>query len=818
MTEHLTLLTILLAVALAALWRRVAELERQVRALASPEGLEAPVERRAPAAQRLASSAPATKFAARRTPALPRLRAPDLSFEALVGGRLPIWVGGAALAVAGIFLVRLSIESGLLTPALRVALAAAFALLLLAGAEGARSLAATRDDPRIAQALAGAAVASSYATLYLAAATYHLVAPLAAFVVLLAITLAALGLALRHGAPTAIMALVGGFAAPLVAGYEAAGVVPLLVYLALFLAALLGLAVVRGWTWLALAATACAYGWAGFLLAVVRGDAAAGVAGFIVVATIANTLALPAAGAQRPWLRAAPMVAGLAQLLLAAPVLDFGPLAWAFYLVLSSAALLLAWRDERLIPAPLAALGFVLVLISAGLRQPSSAPLAALLATLVFAGPGHLRSRHGTAWATLAIGGTAGPLLVAQLAAPLLLGGWGWCTVDLLLAAACAGLAWRHRDRADARDLGLVGGLVASATLLAAGLQQVVPAALVALPLSAALALIAAAARTTGDRQLRHATLLPLLGLIALALPLLLRFLILAVDSVTGETLTASLLPPLGDTLRFLALPGVALAALLVWDAAAFGRTRRVALASLAIAATLLAYHLLKLPLAILTAERFLTSGFTERVVITQAFLLTGWALLRTQRLPRLGFALLLAGIARLTWFDLLMLNPAFVEQRVGALPIFNAAVLHLALAAALIWTLPPSRRTRFLAAALTVAAAITAVRQVSHGSLLTGPVGTGENWLYSAAMLGLALFWLWRGIARRSADLRVLGLALLTATTLKVFLIDAAALQGVLRILSFLGLGFALIAIGWAYRRFVTAAGSAPPADLAPA
>jgi uncharacterized membrane protein len=48
--------------------------------------------------------------------------------------------------------------------------------------------------------------------------------------------------------------------------------------------------------------------------------------------------------------------------------------------------------------------------------------------------------------------------------------------------------------------------------------------------------------------------------------------------------------------------------------------------------------------------------------------------------------------------------------------------------------------------------------------------------------------------------DLRIAGLALLTLVTFKVFLIDAAALEGILRILSFLGLGLALIAIGWAY------------------
>ena len=46
---------------------------------------------------------------------------------------------------------------------------------------------------------------------------------------------------------------------------------------------------------------------------------------------------------------------------------------------------------------------------------------------------------------------------------------------------------------------------------------------------------------------------------------------------------------------------------------------------------------------------------------------------------------------------------------------------------------------------------------------------------------------------------MRMAGLVLLTAVTVKVFLVDAAALTGVLRILSFLGRGIALIGIGWA-------------------
>ena len=43
--------------------------------------------------------------------------------------------------------------------------------------------------------------------------------------------------------------------------------------------------------------------------------------------------------------------------------------------------------------------------------------------------------------------------------------------------------------------------------------------------------------------------------------------------------------------------------------------------------------------------------------------------------------------------------------------------------------------------------------------------------------------------------------------TILKVFLYDMAALAGVLRVLSFLGLGLSLLGLAWVYQRFVLGA-----------
>ncbi|MEP3723542.1 MAG: DUF2339 domain-containing protein, partial [Parasphingorhabdus sp.] len=76
--------------------------------------------------------------------------------------------------------------------------------------------------------------------------------------------------------------------------------------------------------------------------------------------------------------------------------------------------------------------------------------------------------------------------------------------------------------------------------------------------------------------------------------------------------------------------------------------------------------------------------------------------------------------------------------------------------------------------------------------------------YLYSAGLLLLAIAWLARGIQTTNALLRISGLLLLTVVTFKVFLVDAAQLEGILRILSFLGLGIALIGIGWMYGKIM--------------
>ena len=727
------------------------------------------------------------------------------TFESLIGGQLPIWVGGAALVISAFFLVRYSIESGLLGPAMRVVLAALFSLTLIALSEVARRYSKTRDDPRVAQVLAGAGTASAYGTLYIAAAQYHLVGPLAGFVLMIAITAAALWLALRHGPPTAVMALIGGFAAPLVAGFDAAGLGPLLVYLALFIAALFALAAHRGWRWLALAAVVAGFGWANLLIVLLGAEDTAGVGAFVVALAIGATLALPRTGATAGWLRAAPLVGGLVQLLVLAPTLDFGPIAWTFHLVLAAAALVLARRDPALEPAALAAAALVTVLVAAGLIAPERdvTPIAAVAATALFAGTGFAFSRRAPMWAAVALVGLAGPVLAAHVVAPELVPQAIWTLFELAAAAVAAAIAWRHRDRIDVRDVGLVGGTATAALLAGAGVTTAADWAWAALATVPVLLALGAWAHRIHDRDLARLPTLVLFVIAVLAFPILFEWLDLMRQSIGGAHLTYPLLPPLVDVARTVAAPALAAAALFAWPRS-YGAARPRVAGALAVVAAACLYTLAKQPLAIATEIAFLMRGFTERAAITLAFAGIGWALATRTRFARTGAALLILAIARFAWFDLALLNPAAVTQQVGALPLLNTAVLLPTLLALATWRVGASLRWRWATLALTLVAVVAAVRQVAHGTLLTGPVGSGETWGYSAALLLLASAWLWRGLVTRQRYLRIAALALLTLVTIKVFLLDVAALGGLLRILSFLGLGLALIGIGWAYNRLI--------------
>lgn len=299
-------------------------------------------------------------------------------FEDIFGRRLPIWGGGVALAVAGVFAVRYSIEAGLLTPSVRVGLAFAFGLLLLAGAELAYRLERRVADPRVRQALAGAGLATLYAGFYLAGSQYGLMGQTLAFVGLALVTAGAIALSFRFGLPSAVLGLVGGFAAPALVGGEEANLPLLALYLGLVTAGLTLSGRSQQRPWMGATALVGGLGWGALLL--LAGDPdfvdilALGLY-FIVLGAVLPALADTGAEAER---FARPMrlaAAGLASLQLAVLVAQggFAPLAWAFYLLLGGTLAGFGWRRTELREANGVAAAVGVLLLA---QWPAPEPLA----------------------------------------------------------------------------------------------------------------------------------------------------------------------------------------------------------------------------------------------------------------------------------------------------------------------------------------------------------------------------------------------------------------------------------------------------------
>lgn len=223
----------------------------------------------------LPASPPEPRTAAGLPPPIPARAAAEPGLEERLGSRWAVWVGGLALGLGGIFLVRYSIEQDLIGPRLRIALGLLFAAALLATGEWLRR----REEPlalgafpsaNIPAILTAAGTSTAFATIYAAYALYELVGPAAAFVLLGLVSLLTMAAAILHGPALAALGLLAALASPLLVESREPSPVALVLYLAFATGSAYAVARLRLWRWLALAAAGGAWLWGGALL--VSGD------------------------------------------------------------------------------------------------------------------------------------------------------------------------------------------------------------------------------------------------------------------------------------------------------------------------------------------------------------------------------------------------------------------------------------------------------------------------------------------------------------------------------------------------------------------
>jgi uncharacterized membrane protein len=785
----------------------------------------------------------------------------SIGFEERFGTRWVVWVGGIALALGGIFLVRYTIQQGLIGPRVRIALGALLAAALVATGEWSRRRDRFAGIPGLPSAdipsiLTAAGTVVAYATVYAAYALYEFLPPGAAFVLLGIVALLTLAAAPLHGPALAGLGVIGAFVTPLLVASDKPDYWALYIYIAIVTAAAFALARARLWRWLAVTAIVLGALWtlpgmdvspvaaigahvfnalAGFVLAAV----------FLVSGLMYGPTAKPG---DVEWVS----TLSLSVYVLVTALLVFATgedaVPFTAFVILTAATAAIAWRTEAATAAvPVAAILAIAVMADWAVpRNLSNLIVPAGPAAPAIADP--QRYDYGshfllaTGWAAMfGIAGFLAQGRSTRALAPIL---WAACAVvvplamlialyyriagldrslpfaglALLLAAIFAVATEALVQRAPRPGLPAAGAIFATGTL--AALALALTFALEKGWLTIALALMSPAAAWVGEKRP-----LPALRWLAAAMVIVTLVRIGYEPRIVGDDLGTT---PIFNWLLY----GYGVPALSFWVAGWLLRRRGDDLPARIADAGAILFTVL---LVILQIRHYITggdiyqpvSGVAETALDVSAGLALTIALEhirgRTGSIVHNVGALVVAALTLcVIAFDLIMVvGPRFNNYPIGGL-FFNTILLAYGLPAVLAIILALIARTtrplpyRIVAATTAVILALfyltLQVRRFFHGEILSGQTSDAEQYCYSSAWLIFGIALLAVGFVLRSQPARMLALGVITLTIAKVFIIDTASISGIYRALSVIGLGAVLLGIGFLYQRLLfpraTAAG----------
>ncbi|MFK8253546.1 DUF2339 domain-containing protein [Ancylobacter terrae] len=828
--------------------------EADATAAASPPGEVVPMAARKAAEPDPAASATAGPADSAPETAKGRAR-PLAGFEERFGALWTVWLGGLALALGGIFLVRYAIEADLIGPGVRLALGGLLALFLLGLGEWLRRSDRMREEEGITRVrlpfadvpamLTAAGTSTAYAVVYAGYELYGMLPPPLAFGLLGLVAAGCMLAALLHGPMLAALGLVGAGVAPLLVASAEPSAWGLAVYVAMVAAAAFALARVRLWAWLAALAAVGALLWGLVLIAMPETPGSSAAAGFLAAALMALTGALlvpgllrgpPAPRRARPdWLSLIGIAGALVLGALLTARSEQAPAALILFAVLGVAAVAMAARAEAAMAGPLiAGLGAAFVLAAWDvLPTPGTTVAAPGAMEGVVAGP-----------PTLAIGGFVGFGL--GFGGLLALSGFIGARRSRRLPPA---LAWSA-----AATIGPLLMLIAGYWRLA-GFERSFGFAALAL-------LLALLAMWAVDRLSRQsiagmysgaAFAAGAVGALALGLTMALERGWLTVGLALASLGIAWVwsLRPLPGLRALSALVGVSVLGRIVWDPAIAGGDPGPGLvinwllwgygvpaAAFALAAWKLGggdwarrtHDSLALMFAVLLAVTEIrhwvhgdllapAADFAEiggYLCVALAYAIGLERLRRAGASPvhQIGSLVMFAAAGALALVLLTALNPAFTGDPVGG-RLVNLLLLGYGLPALLAFGLNVTtagqrgiwhrRLSGTLALVLALAYLTLQVRRLFVGESLDAfTLGDTELYAYSAVWLGFGIALLVAGLVMRSGDLRLASAVIVLLTIAKVFLWDMADLTGALRALSFIGLGLVLVGIGWLYQNLL--------------
>jgi len=788
--------------------------------------------------------------------AAPPAKQPRPDIETALGTRWAVWVGGLALALGGVFLIRYTIEAGIFGPEVRLALAGLLGLVLVAGGEVLRRMGFAMPVEGLKNAflpaiLTAAGAFTLFGTIYAAHGIYGFIGPGAAFTLLGLVGIATIAAALLHGQALAGIGLLGSYATPVLVSSQAPNPWALFGFVAIVLAATGIIARLRDWTPLMTAAFAGAGLWSLVYLledplpetAIVLFVNAVAVAVMVFVwlrraEPAAGRIDLPAAVASAFVALAAVVVVAntpMAQTtgMGTAAALVLGLLAAALYREAAVAALFAAAAAAVLVYLHIGLGGTFEITLSGetlfieGTRSAvpvGSARLWGAILALAFLAAGLWSARRlvaerparAASWSLFAALVPLAVLTAVWVAFGNLDRDLSHAALALALAVAlAAGGEWVASAESPARS----GGPSVSALLAGAGFAFLVFLHMGFGAFWTTVLLGAAAALPALATRLRT---YPALGWLSVgaAVAVVARF---AVDPTIIGAADLSTRPVFNALLPGYGVPALA-AAYAAWQLARTtnGRPR------LAMEAVASLFGLLTVAMLVRHAMNggVIDSGaptLAEQSIYTLIAIGGGAILVALDgRSPspvfRVGsIAVGVVSVAFVAIQHFFVLNPLVTNESTGTIPVFNLLFLGYLLPGAAMAGLAAYARYKrpfwyvatlaLVASLLGFAYATLSLRRLFHGEFigLWKDFGQLETYSYSALWLALGVALLTAGLLLRSQVLRLASAALVVVAVAKVFLLDMSELEGVLRALSFIGLGAVLIGIGLFYQRMLT-------------
>ena len=747
-----------------------------------------------------------------------------------------IWLGGLCVALAGIFLVKYSIDAGLLGPSARIVFACLLGVGLHVVAEWLRRR--TGDSHPAFAALAGGASITLYAAMLAALHLYELIAPGTAFALLAVIALATMTLSLLHGPVLAIIGLLGAYTVPVLVANDEGDIISALIYVSIISAAALELLrhVYRPWLWYGVLA-----GGLGWWLISFGNLEAQAVRGYYLAALAYGLLAIPS---RDWWLSgsngAHPAVTKTSLRLPPLPPVTVSLITLSLFLVIAAAALSIAHDGFSFNAlqkwAPLFAIALLSTRTHPGLAplpwisllgqwfawlysalavqdgQWQLQPLAdteqraflwfALGMSVLYSGLSLWLSR-GRAYDNLRASMVAlAPvcwLALAYLLVTDLSQVWQWSLVSLALGLVYAILSQRKLSRS-AQDTGAIWLILAAHLAYSLAVAMLFREATLTLALAVQLISLAWLIRRFDVDHLdwlvkgvlalvvTRLTLNPWL----LSYPTDLHWSLWTYGGSTACALIASRMTEAGAPLRRW-LEAVALQLFVLFVAA---ETR---------------YQLYDGE--IFRPEYSLTEAAINTALWGSLGLVYHYRAGTSEYLASLytGFSQILLAMALVNYgLVLTVLNPLWdAGSSVGSRPVANLLLLAYGappLIALLVARIPELAYRRLAAAVAAAGGLIFVSLEIRHlwqGALdISLPTSDGEIYTYSAVWLILAVATILIASRRQLPLAYKGGMALLMAVIAKLFLFDMAGLEGLLRVASFMGLGLSLLALAYLYQR----------------